>query len=186
MEYSHARSLIAKLSDRNRILGITVAALIFCNLVLGTLLWHQSGHKDIVLIPAGLKQQASVSNDGVSSSYLEAIAIMLANERLNITPGNVKGSNKEILTFVAPEFYSTFSKRLETDASVIETGKISSTFYVDNVETNAAGLEVIIKGRLKRWVGERLLGEDEKTYDLHFNLNGYQLLLDSFQEINKK
>ncbi len=156
-----------------------------CNALLGLLLWHQSGRKDIVLIPAGLKQKANITQSGVNSAYLESMALMLVNDRLNITPENVAGSNQDLLTFVEPGFYHAFKKQLATDATAIKSGKIASSFYVNRVRSNPKSLMVVVSGQLKRWVGERLIGSEAKRYRLTFSMSGYQLLLTAFQELKK-
>jgi conjugal transfer pilus assembly protein TraE len=183
MEYKQAQSLIAKLAMQIKLLILAVTALLICNILLGSLLWHQSDHENIVLIPANLHQKANITQDSVSNSYLEATASMVANERLNITPENVRGSNANMLTYVNPKFYAAFKKRLESDAKSIVAGKISSAFYPNQILSNSKDLSVIIHGKLKRWVGVRLIGEDTKSYQLRFSRSGYFLLLTSFKEV---
>ena len=185
MEYKNARSLIARLANQVKLLSAAIAGLLLCNALLGLLLWHQSGRKDIVLIPAGLKQKANITQSGVNSAYLESMAMMLVNDRLNITPDNVAGSNQDLLTFVEPGFYHAFKKQLATDAAAIQSGKIASSFYVNRVRSNPKSLMVVVSGQLKRWVGERLIGSEAKRYQLTFSMSGYQLLLTAFQELKK-
>jgi len=186
MEYKHARSLIAKLANHIKLLSFGIAGLLVCNGLLGLLLWHQSGQKDIVLIPASLHQKATLTQSGVSHSYLESMAIMLASDRLNITPDNVSGSNQNLLTFVDPRFYTDFKNQLSRDAKIIKEGKITSTFYINTVRSNPKTLIVRISGQLKRWVGERLIGTEVKSYQLKFSMRGYPLRLTSFQEIKNQ
>ena len=183
MEYKLAQSLIAKLAKQIKLLIFTVAVLLLCNILLGSLLWHQSGHENIVLIPANLHQKANITQDSVSNTYLEATASMVANERLNITPENVRGSNENILTYVNPKYYAAFKKRLESDTKSVVDGKISSAFYPSQILSNSKDLSVVIHGKLKRWVGVRLIGEDMKSYQLKFSRSGYFLLLTSFKEV---
>ena len=183
MEYKNARSLIAKLANQIKLLSFGIAGLLACNALLGLLLWHQSDQKYIVLIPATLHQKATITQSGVSSSYLESIAMMLVNDRLNMTPSNVVGSNQHLLTFVDPNFYNAFKTQLIIDAKAILDGKISSSFYVNRVRSDSKTLVVNMSGELKRWVGERLIGSELKHYQLKFSMSGYQLLLKSFKEL---
>jgi conjugal transfer pilus assembly protein TraE len=185
MEYKQAQSLIARLAGQIKLLILMVTILLLANVLLGSLLWHQSGHENIVLLPANLHQKANVTHDSVSSSYLEAIASMMTNERLNVTPENVRGSNKNLLAYVSPRYYSVFKKQLESDAKSISAGKISAAFYPSQIMSDPKKLQVLIKGELKRWVGSRLIGQDSKSYQLTFSRNGYLLLLTSFKEVEK-
>ncbi len=186
MEYKQAKSLIAKLARQIKLLSISVATLLICNAILGLLLWHQSNRRDIVLIPSSLQQKASITQDGVSAPYLEAMAMMLTNDRLNITPKNVQGSNQNLLQFVDPEFYAAFKAQLAFDEKNITDDKVASSFYVNHIQSNPKALIVLIHGQLKRWVGERLIGNEAKTYRLTFSKNGTVLLLRSFEEIKNK
>jgi conjugal transfer pilus assembly protein TraE len=183
MEYKQAKSLIAKLARQIKLLSIVVGGLLACNAILGLLLWHQSNRRDIILIPSNLQQKASITQSGVSSSYLEAMAMMLVNDRLNITPENIKLSNQSLLTFVDPGYYAVFKKQLFSDESAIINGKISSSFYANSVHSNTKTMHVTICGQLKRWVGERLIGVESKSYRLTFSRNNDLLLLKSFQEL---
>lgn len=183
MEYKQAQSLIVRLVRHLKLLSLTVASLLICNAVLGLVLWHQSNRRDIILIPSNLHQKIHLTQNGFSSTYLEAMAMMLINDRLNLTPQTVQGSNQNLLQFVDPAFYAAFKKQLYLDEKSIRKGKISSSFYVNKVHSDSKALAVTIQGQLKRWVGERLIGAEPKSYQLVFSRNGTLLRLKSFQEI---
>lgn len=182
MEYKNAKSLIERLARQIKLLSIWFSALIFCNALLGFLVWHQSNRRDIVLIPPYLTKKAEITQSGFSSAYLEAMALMLANDRLNITPQNVEGSNQNLLQFVDPEFYVNFKAQLSRESKSITEEKISSSFYVSEVKSNPKKLIVVINGQLKRWVGERAIGTDQKSYQITFVKRGSILLMKSFKE----
>ena len=143
--------------------------LLMCNGLLGLLLWHQSGRRDIVLVPANLYRKVRMTRDGVDSAYLEAMAMMLVNDRLNVTPENVRGSHQNILAFVDSVFYAGFKKQLALDARAIRAGRVSSSFYVSRVRSDSKALRVTVCGRLKRWVGERFIGAVGKCYLMAFS-----------------
>lgn len=186
MEYKQAQSVMATLARHITLLRLTVFSLLLCNAMLGLLLWHQSNRRDIVLIPSNLQQKARITHDGVSASYLEAMALMLINDRLNITPQNVQGSNHNLLRFVDPAFYAAFKAQLAFDEKTIVADKIASSFYVNGIQSHPNALMVLIHGHLTRWVGERRIGNDAKTYRLTFSKQGTVLLLQSFEEIKNK
>lgn len=185
MEYKIAQSVLAKLSRHIKWLSVGMAGLLLCNAVLGLLLWHQSNRRDIILIPANLYHTAEITQQGVSSAYLDAMAVMLINDRLNLTPHNVTGSNQQLLNFVDPRYYTTFKAQLAVDAQTILQGKIASVFYVNQVQSNPKTRTVLIRGQLKRWVGKRCIGVTPKRYRLIFSRQGDVLLLTAFQEMKK-
>ena len=186
MEYKQATSAISNMAKQIKQLMLTVVALIACNAVLGLLLWHESGRTTTVLVPAGLQKAASVSPLGVSTTYLEAMATMLVNARLNITPATAQGADAEVLRFVAPSYYSAFKQSLLNEQKTVANDKIVSAFYINQVRTNPSDLRVVVSGHLQRWVGERSIGTEQKTYQLDFNLSGTQLLLRGFTELTPK
>ena len=186
MHYKQAKSAISRLAYNIRMLSILAVSLIICNLTLGILLWHESDKKDIILIPANMNHKSEITNTGVNAAYLESIAVMLINNRLNITPKTVKNNNANILKSVSPQYYASFKKKLFTDESVIKSSKISSTFFIRSTHADVINLRVSINGTLVRWVGERKIGEDDKEYILTFNRDDDFLLLTSFHEIMSK
>ena len=185
MEFTIAKSAVTKMARTIKLLVMLSGALLVCNATLASLLWAQSTHKDIVLIPSTLQAKANITQNGVSASYLGAMAVMLINERLNVTPENIKGSNQAFITFVSPEYYTAFKKQLSDDAKTIIAGKIASSFYLMSMKTNVNNLTVTITGNLKRWVGERLIDAEQKQYQLKFLMTGLPLSLTSFVEIKK-
>lgn len=182
MEYKHATSLIRKLAYQIKLCGMLIAGLLICNAVLGLGLWHQSNKEHIILVPSNLHSSASITNSSVSPSYLDAMALMLIQDRLNITPDSIGSTDKHFLTFVAPNYYSAFKKQLSDDEDSVVSGKISSAFYLSGMQTDPVKLRVEVNGGLKRWVGERMLDEDNKTYLLTFQRHADELQLTSFAE----
>lgn len=184
MQYRQAKSVITKLSSTVRSLVMLSVALIACNGLLGMLLWHESNDKDIILVPSTLHDSAELTNKAISPSYLESLAIMLANTRLNVTPSTVDGSTKAVLKYVSSDFYASFKERLDRDEETIKKDKISSSFYINGVSSNVSALSVELSGVMKRWVGDRKISEDHKSYYLKFVRHGFNLNLTSFKEIN--
>ena len=111
-----------------RLLCLLVAGLTISNIISILVLSKTVSHKDIVLIPAGFFKKSSITNSGVSASYIEQMSIMIANQRLNVTPDNIAQSNASILKYVNPSYYSSFKKQLDLDADAIKSEKIASSF----------------------------------------------------------
>lgn len=185
MELTQRNITLKQRASIIRLLVILVAALLITNIVSMTLLYKTVSNKDVVLIPAGFSKQARITTHSVSASYIDQLAVMMVNQRLNVTPTNIEDSNASILLYVNPSYYASFKKQLDLDASSITSAKVSSAFYINSVQTNAVTMVAEIKGTLKRWVGDRLIGTSTKTYELKFSKHGYQLLLNSFVEVQK-
>ena len=164
---------------------ILTAGLLLSNVLLVALVYKAGFNKDINLNTIGLSKSIRITNHSVSASYIDQLAVLLVNQRLNVTPDNINAANASILLYVEPSYYASFKKQLDLDASTIKTQKISSAFYINDVKTDPVGMVAVVSGTLKRWVGDRMIGISHKKYDLKFSRNGYQLLLDSFVEVKK-
>lgn len=186
MEYRIAESLITKSGRKLQGLLYLVAGLLLCNAILGFVLWYQAGRQAVVLLPASLDKKAILTPKHVSAAYLEAMAVMLVNDRLNVTPDTIAGNDQHLLLFVAPDYYAAFKQKLRDEESVVIEDKVASTFYIRSIHSRPADLSVTVTGRLKRWVGERLIGESEKRYRLGFSMQAYCVQLTAFNEVMSK
>lgn len=182
MEYKTSQNTIVLLSRLLRYSAFLIFLLILCNLIMGLLLWHQSGNEKIILVPTNLTKKAMVSRDGVDANYLLQCAMFFIDTRLDVTPDTIDSNDHLILSHTAPEYYAKFKSGLEEEADLIKSQKVSSSFYISNIQANPSNLTVLVSGNLKRWVGERALSDSKKTYALHFSLNGSELFLTTFDE----
>lgn len=185
MEYKIAQNTIALLSRLLKYAAFLIFLLISCNFVMGLLLWHQSGNEKIILVPTNLTKKSMVSHEGVDANYLLQCAMFFIDTRLDVTPDTIDSNDHLILSHTAPEYYAKFKSGLDQEADLIKSQKVSSSFYISNIRANPSNLTVIVSGNLKRWVGERALSDSEKTYTLHFNLNGSELFLTTFDEMRQ-
>ena len=186
MEYKTAKNKLSEYAKYIRYMVILITVLLVCNLVLGLLLWHQSGQEKTILVPGNLTKKSVVSKQGVDANYLMQCALFFVDTRLNITPDMVLSSDQVILSHTAPQYYAKFKSGLENEAISIKAQKISSTFYISDIKSSPNQLTVLINGKLRRWVGERALADSNKTYFLHFKLIGNELFLTAFQEVAHK
>lgn len=183
MEYRLAQTELARSAKAVRWLGRWVVALIGCNAVLGCVLAYQASHHAVVLVPMTLNQRAEVQHNRVSATYLEAVAMMLVQDRLNVTPETVAGKDQHLLLFVDSAYYAAFKRQLLADEAEIQQDKVVSTFYCQRVRSQPDHLTVWVSGPLKRWIGERSIGQSFKRYRLRFSMHGGGLALVAFEGI---
>lgn len=183
MDFKNGKSAIQSLTRHLKACYILVVVLSAVVLLEGALLWHQAGQRNVVLVPAGLSKTAWVKKNTLSASYLEAMAIMLVSDRLDISPETVDLNNNHILSYVSPSYYRAFKEALLGEADEIKTSKLSSTFYVKSVHVLAAKGQITIDGSLQRWVGERFISKEPKRYLLKFKVHNYVPLLVAFKEM---
>lgn len=184
MDYRVAQSALSRLAAHVRALYVVILGLLLLNGMLGLLLWHTSNRQALVLVPPGITGATRISTFDASPRYLEALAAFALSTRLNVTPETVDGSNATLLTLVAPGAYTAFKAQLALDAKHIKAQHISSTFYLDALKVR--GDSVTATGRLTRWVAERRLGSERKTYRLTFSSNGFMRRLTRFKELSNE
>lgn len=182
MDRQTSQLLTAQLSDRIRGLGMIAAALLLCNGLLGFFFWHATQNKEIIIMPAGLTAAASISRAAISNEYLEAMALMIAGERLNLSPATVDAAANEILTFAAPAYYADLREQLIAEAALVKKKQVSAAFFVVGVRSNPADLSVNVRGTLRSWLGGQLISSEPKQYRLEFSQTGLRLGLSSFKE----
>jgi conjugal transfer pilus assembly protein TraE len=102
-----------------------------------------------------------------------------------VTPETINSDNELVLSHTSPQYYAKFKSELQDEEAQIKSQKVSSAFYMSNIKADPENLEVNISGKLKRWVGERPLSDSHKEYKLRFLLNGNELFLTTFQEVDK-
>lgn len=182
MEYKTAQNTISLLSRLLKYAAFLIISLLICNFMFGLLLWHQSGNEKTVLVPMNLTQKAMVSAQGVDANYLLQCALFFVDTRLNVTPSTIIANDQLILSHTEPQYYAEFKSGLNKESSLIISQKVSSAFYISHITSNPADLSVTVSGNLKRWIGERQLPDSQKTYELHFRLDGNELYLTTFEE----
>ena len=136
MEYKTASNTITSLARTVKYCALLIASLIFCNFLLGALLWHQSGQEKTILVPTNLTKTAMVSDAGVSANYLMQCALFFVDARLNVTPDTIDADNKIVLSHIAPAYYVDFNTGLTKESNLIKLQKISSAFYITNIKTS--------------------------------------------------
>ena len=183
MDFKLSQTRMNVFSLAIKALGLSLLVSIVLNLVMAVFLMRDRSHESIVLVPASMSKKAMITDSYVSDSYLESLASMIVNERLNVTPSNIVGSNDNLLHYVDSSYYASFKAQLKRDEQTIKEDKISSSFYPQVIRSNAKELSVEIQGTLKRWVGLRSIGEVRKKYLMQFSRSGTLLLLTSFKEI---
>lgn len=109
-----------------KIKNVLIACLIITNLISATG-WFQKADK-IVLIPSTLSEQATISPDESSESYVRAWALHVALLVGNITPGNADFVMKNLGEILAPESYRAIRDALAQQIADIKADSLTVAF----------------------------------------------------------
>lgn len=135
-----------------------------------------------VLVPMNLNSPMSVSNNTVSSQYLDESAISFIDLRLNFDPSTIDKNHQIILHFVSSDSYKKIKSTLDQEAKLVKSQGISSSFYINEIELDQKTLSVLISGTLKRSVVDKSLKAVKSTFLITFENDDGLLTIKKFVE----
>jgi len=173
-------SIIKK--QRNLFLVIALTS-VLSNLFLGFKL--ATTDEKVVLVP-GLRQEMTVSNHGVSKSYLEEFALLFLSNLLDLSPSDIGHKKDLVLKYTSNNNKSAMKQIVDYFASSERDYKrfgISTYFTVKNLEIDLETLSVIAHGLLTSYYGKKGYVSEDEDYQIDFEFQGGQLRLKSFARI---
>lgn len=141
----------------------------------------------VVLVP-GLNQEMSVSGKGVSSSYLEQMALLFLSNLLDISEVDLKHKRDLVLKYTShsePQYSKQVAEYFASAEEQYKKFDLATHFTVKNMRVNPVALEVIASGILTSWYGKKGHEAREISYRVSFDYNGGFLRLKEFAALEK-
>lgn len=182
MEFQVQESRLSRLSARLNLMVVLASGLMLSNIILGYMALHALKHQKREIVPYGCNKGYVVSESSVDVHYLNLMAQNFVYSRLNVTPLNVEKNHGQLLHYIDPLIYAPFKNKLAKEETIIKSKKISSTFEITDVHSNSSELFTTVKGHLKRYVGYRMLKEEEKKYRIQYRYQQGQLTVTGFAQ----
>ena len=183
MNIKFAIKQINQLKDRLNILTITCAGLIFVCIVLSLTVIHTSNNQRIILIPPAAKGKMEINSGHFSADYLREMTVFFTTLRLSVSPESIAESQETLLNYVDPHFYKTFTRVLGEEKNAIKNGKISSIFYPKSIRSDSHKNDSYIEGSLKKFVGDREVSNENKSYLIKYSYNNGLIKIKSFSQV---
>jgi len=164
-------------------------ALMVCALLLGLnflmiILCISISHRNMTtLVPMNLNAPMTVSNNAISSQYLNESALSFINLRLNFDPDSIESDHSIILRAASPDSFNDLKKTLDEETKLVKTQSISSSFYVNDISINRKMLSVLISGTLLRSVADKPLKPIKTQFQIDFENQNGLLLIKQFFEV---
>ena len=180
LSYSHTQNQRV-LKQRNMLVA-TSLALAGLAAVLGVA--ASSRDREVVLQPV-LRTPLTLSSEGVSREYLEAVTRDAAVLTLNRTPQSLDYWMKSVLEMVHPSAYGQVKADLLKIIDDQRGTSIAQFFTVESLKVDPEGLTSEVTGVLHTMVGRQEVSATPKTFHYGWVYNGLSLKLVQFGMVEK-
>ncbi|OGT41477.1 MAG: type IV conjugative transfer system protein TraE [Gammaproteobacteria bacterium RIFCSPHIGHO2_12_FULL_40_19] len=177
------------LEDAHKIvkhLVLTCVSLLFAIILLIFLCISISHRNMTTLVPMNLNTPMTISNNSVSTQYLNESALSFINLRLNFDPDTIDLNHNIILRSIAPNNYQDIKKALDQESKLVKAQSISSSFYINDISINKKMLSVLFTGTLVRSVSDKALKSVKTQFQIDFENKNGLLLITQFFEVNNQ
>lgn len=174
------------LEDSQKILkqALIVCVALLCVNCLMILLCLSISHRNMTtLVPMNLNAPMIVSNNAISSQYLNETALSFINLRLNFDPDSIEFDHNIILRSASPDSFNDLKSVLDEETKLVKTQNISSNFYINDISINRKMLSVLIGGTLLRSVADKPLKPIKTQFQINFENQNGLLLIKQFSEV---
>ena len=95
-------------------------------------------------------------------------------------------ATKAVLKITHPAFYGQLKFDLQKRAEDVMKRKISTHFFPQTITIGEDNKSVLVVGKLTTYLGKESVSEEEKTYSIIYDYEGFKPLVISFQEVEQK
>jgi conjugal transfer pilus assembly protein TraE len=135
-----------------------------------------------IIVPAHVHQDFWVKENSVSPSYLEEMAVFLADFCLSVSPSSIAYQKSVVLKYTHPSKYGSLKAQFLEMELLFKKQGISTSFRPIKVLVHEKNKAVEIQGDFHTWVGSKHVSVFRKTWCLTFSLERGRLFLLTFQE----
>jgi len=170
----------ANLALTVRLLKIVVSILAFALCVSSFVLYYVYKNERVVIVPPSVSTQVFVSGSDASDEYLMAMARYIAQLGLNYTPAIARAQFNDLLKMFNSQSFPQYKNVFYELAGRVESGNVSSAFYVTKVKVDRANKSLIVVGILNQWTQDKKFITDEsRQYLIRYRIdNGFFSILE--------
>jgi conjugal transfer pilus assembly protein TraE len=141
-----------------------------------------AGSERTILIPPEVHKTFWVSDQKVSTEYLQEMAYWYAGLALNVTPHVAEYQKNLFLKYAAPSEYGRLQAEFGARTEFIRKNNASTQFSPQSVTPDEAAMKVALTGVLLTWVGDKKASEKQTTYVVGFRYLNGRLHVSEFKE----
>lgn len=137
----------------------------------------------IILIPPSISTQVYVGGTDASEEYLKAMVRYVSALVLNYNPTVARAQFNDFLKMVHPSSFAAYKDSFYALADKIETGNVSSAYYISSIKVNKAENTIIINGLLNQWTQDKqFITNESKNFILKFKIDNGMFYVVEFKE----
>ena len=141
-----------------------------------------AGSERTILVPPEVHKTFWVSDQKVSTEYLQEMAYWYAGLALNVTPHVAEYQKNLFLKYAAPSEYGRLQAEFGARTEFIRKNNASTQFSPQSVMPDEAAMKVALTGVLLTWVGDKKASEKQTTYVVGFRYLNGRLHVSEFKE----
>lgn len=162
---------------------MAAASMMLSNLLLAYFVVTADTSEKTVITPATIEKTFWVKGDEVSPEYIEQMAKHFSALLLTYHVKNADYRFDEVLRYTHPSFYQSFKSRLGIDAERIKRNELGSVFHQMGIQIKKD--RAIINGQLIGMIGQQVVSQRQKYYEIKFNYESGSLYVAGFTELEK-
>jgi conjugal transfer pilus assembly protein TraE len=176
---------------RKRQLDISTerAALLGSILVSACLGFYLVTHKTVertILVPPEISRTMWIEGDQVSAEYLEDMASFIAQLILNTTPMGVDHQGAVLKRYACSDGYGILDSLIRQSALRLKQDSATTLFSIRQMRVDRVNKKIAMQGVQSVFVGERAVGQENKTYVMALAMPAGKLCVKDFYESTAK
>lgn len=170
----------ANLALTVRLLKIVTTVLCLALCINSFVLYYIYKNEKVVLVPPSVSTQTFIAGSDASDEYLRAMARYIAQLGLTYTPVTVRTQFNDLLKLFNSQSFPQYKNVFYELAGRVESGNVSSAFYVTKVKVDRANKSLIVVGILNQWTQDKKFITDEsRQYLIRYRIdNGFFSILE--------
>lgn len=155
-----------------RLLKFIVLVLALLLAVNSILTYSMLSSQKIILVPPALDTKVYVSGSDASDEYLKFMARYICTLVLNYNPTVARAQFNDFLKLVSPSAFPAYKNSFYSLADKIETGGVSSAFYITQIQLDKKEGKMIVGGMLSQWTQDKqFITNETKKYLIKYRIS---------------
>lgn len=184
MKFNYATKRLTNYEyQRNVLLGFNGILLVLL-LIMSLCLFFKK--EKIVVLPPEVKRGFWVSGNQFSREYLEDMATFFLHLALDVNQSNFTYNSEILMRYADTESGNYLRQKFARDKEKLKKNDAATTFDIKELKIFLDKNTVRAEGKLKQYVGSRVIKESNEIYEVSFKAYQGRLFFKEIKRIEKK